>query len=219
MEKSILMRIVSSIPIVGTALALWLEHTQLGMAQYGSFWGLLRGLLVGLVIAITLLGLSEGAIAVFDVGREYINLHVTATPKTEIRTEIMADETKKIYESLMHPGNEVSASGLSFYVVKNTLASVYDGEGFSVTEALQVDLEAISRGWQRAGEGARIVPFFRYDETDEGGRVTHPEKTSVATVTSQDTKAEYVVAQLGGRLILIPLSDYQAAGLPLNGGR
>ena len=87
MEKGILTRMISSIPIVGTALALWLEHTQLGMAQHGKFLGLLRGLLVGLVIAATLIVASEAVIAVFDVGRFWLSAHVTSAIKTKIMVD------------------------------------------------------------------------------------------------------------------------------------
>jgi hypothetical protein len=78
MDKNILIRIVSSIPIVGTALALWLEHTEMGMAQYGSFVGLLRGLVIGMVIAVGLLGASEAVIAGFEIGRFWVTVHFTS---------------------------------------------------------------------------------------------------------------------------------------------
>jgi hypothetical protein len=128
----------------------------------------------------------------------------------------MADEEKKIYDNLIHPGAEHAAHNVDFSAVHNLWASVYDGNPVNFGALLANDPETISRGLQRADDALRIVPFFRYNNTDE---TVSAEREVVATVTNPETKADYVVAQLGGRLILIPLQDYQAAGLPVKGGR
>ena len=60
MEKGIVIRILSSIPILGTALSLWLENTQMAMAQYGSLLRTAaRGLAIGTIIAASLVAASE----------------------------------------------------------------------------------------------------------------------------------------------------------------
>jgi hypothetical protein len=118
----------------------------------------------------------------------------------------------------MHPGAQQDANNVKFYAVKHVWASVYDGNGVNFVDLLQHDPDVISRALQRADSGVRIVPFFRYYEAEEGSipGTLHPAHRDVATITDPDTKAEYVVAQLGGRLILILLPDYQAAGLPMH---
>jgi hypothetical protein len=81
---SIAHRFFSSIPFIGTPLVILVEHTEMGIAQYGSFLGLLRGAMIGLILAVSLIVVSEVAVAAFDVGRFWIEVHVTSRAKVAI---------------------------------------------------------------------------------------------------------------------------------------
>jgi hypothetical protein len=55
-------KFVGSIPVAGPALGIWLEHRQMGIAQYGRFLGLVRGAVVRLILCIGLIVVSEAFI-------------------------------------------------------------------------------------------------------------------------------------------------------------
>jgi hypothetical protein len=84
--QNIVVRMISSIPIVGPFLALGMEHLQMG---------LLRGAVVGLIIAVALIAASEAVIAAFDVGREWVSVHITSSMKTAIRGDFAANQDKE----------------------------------------------------------------------------------------------------------------------------
>ena len=69
MERGLLHRLCSSLPIIGPALGIFIEHVELGCQEHGRFWGLLRGLTLGLVLMASLIAISEGVLIVFEITR------------------------------------------------------------------------------------------------------------------------------------------------------
>jgi len=84
-QANILRRLLPNIPLIGSSLSVFLEHTEMGIVQFGLLIGLLRGAAIGLTIAITLIAFSEAVTAAFDVIREYILVNGTAQIKVHIR--------------------------------------------------------------------------------------------------------------------------------------
>lgn len=99
MERSLLHRLFNSLPIIGPAMGVFIEHTEMGIAQFGAFLGILRGAVVGLIIAAVLIALSETVIAAFDVGREWISVNYTSVWKAGIRGKVLDDQTQAELES------------------------------------------------------------------------------------------------------------------------
>jgi hypothetical protein len=98
-HSSILHRVVSSIPIVGTALAILIEHTETGMAEHGKFIGLVRGVAIGLGLAVGLIAASEAAVAVFDIVRFKIDVDYLS----HVKYAIGAEASRKAIEEINRP--------------------------------------------------------------------------------------------------------------------
>ena len=101
-QSGILRTLGGRIPIIGSALDMFIAHTEMGMEQYGSFLGLLRGVVIGIVIGITLIAVSEVAVALFDVGRFWVSVHVTSHYKAAIGEEA----SRQAFEELNRPSHE-----------------------------------------------------------------------------------------------------------------
>jgi hypothetical protein len=99
-QTNILLKLASSLPVIGTPLAILIEHTELGIAQYGFILGMLRGALVGVVLAIGLIGVSEGLVAVFDVGRYYIAIHYLESIKAGMRADMINEGDEQELQKL-----------------------------------------------------------------------------------------------------------------------
>jgi hypothetical protein len=88
-QTNILLKLASSLPLIGTPLAMLIQHTELFIAQYGFILGALRGAFVGVVLAIVMICVSEVVVAVFDVGRYYIALHYLEPVKAGMRADVI----------------------------------------------------------------------------------------------------------------------------------
>jgi hypothetical protein len=138
MEKSIWVRMASALPIVGTALAMWIEHTEMGMAQYGTFLGLLRGALIGLVIAAAMIAASEGVVAAFDMIRFKVKVCCLAHIKYQIGEDAnrqAAEELNRPYYERHNPSNSCDTTlpvpvcfwrMLSHYEKLHYILGIYD---------------------------------------------------------------------------------------------
>jgi hypothetical protein len=101
-QTSNLRKWFGSIPIVGSALGVFVEHTEMGIAQYGPFFGLLRGAVIGIIIGVALIAVSEVAVALFDVGRFWVSVQVTSRYKAAIGEEA----SRKAFQELNRPYHE-----------------------------------------------------------------------------------------------------------------
>ncbi len=99
-QPNILLRLASSLPVLGNALAIVIELTETGIAQYGYILGLLRGMLTGLVLAAVLIVTSEVLVAVFDVGRYYIAMHYLESIKAQIRADMLHEDEETELQKL-----------------------------------------------------------------------------------------------------------------------
>jgi hypothetical protein len=75
-NRSIGYRIVDSIPFVGKALALVWETTETAIAQHGAVIGLLKGGVVGFVLAICMVVVGEGFYAAYGLGRIWLDYNL-----------------------------------------------------------------------------------------------------------------------------------------------
>jgi len=211
MEKSIWIRMISSTPIVGTALALWIEHTEMGIAQYGTLIGLMRGTVIGFVIAITLLSASEAAIAVFDVVREEVKLRCTYQIIAGRREAAERRSIEEVRRHRMHHAEhpEYIRSSIAYYAVDQGKHARTVGASLTPHQVL----EFLHR-WQRQAVssnaletlriGASVRPFF----FNADGNVAR---------WDVEGKGECVLAEFENNIILIPLPAYRNAGLPMKG--
>jgi hypothetical protein len=94
-QSNILHRVLGGIPIIGQALVIFAEHTEMGVSQYGVFLGLLRGAVIGVVIAAMMIAASEAAVAAFDVTREWVSVHITSSMKAGIRMRVLYEHAKR----------------------------------------------------------------------------------------------------------------------------
>ena len=92
-QRGGLYKFFDSIPLIGKPVTFILDNVDKGTEQHGRFWGLIRGLFVGLIIAVTLVALSEGAAFVFEIGRNWISIHATQ-PILARQREALADAQK-----------------------------------------------------------------------------------------------------------------------------
>lgn len=209
-QRSGLYKFFDSIPLIGKPTAYILDNIEGGIDKYGRFLGSVRGLFIGLLIAVASVVLSEGASVFFDLGREWINTRWAAPKKSEIRATAEKDATQdyiqhKIRLALLP---EVLTTPISFYAVdKSKSAHIINGD--TTPEGLLEFLDQHQHAaltmllLETLPSGATITPFFFDNKSLDVARTDLPEK------------GPCVIASLDGAIIFIPLDAYAAAGLPL----
>ena len=77
-QHGIAYKIFESIPFLGKPMTLVFDHTQDAIAEHGFVVGSVKGIFVGIVIAIVMIASVEAVTAVFEVVREEVRLRWTA---------------------------------------------------------------------------------------------------------------------------------------------
>jgi hypothetical protein len=208
-QRNGLYKFFDSIPLVGKPVTFILDNIEKGTAQHGRFWGLIRGLFVGLILAVTLVALSEGAAFLFEIGRSWINIHQTQPILAAQRAQADADAIKERDEHRIKLGQraEVAKTSITYYLVNNNKDADIVSNKASPSSLIQfLDRSRYayaSAPLQTLQPDAQIVPFFFNNEARD-----------VATVEFHGKKC--VVASLDGNIIFIPLDAYKAANLPMH---
>jgi len=219
MERGLLHRLFSSLPIIGPAMGLFIEHTEMGIAQHGRCMGLLRGAILGTVLMMSLIAVSECVVFGFDMLRYALEVKWGASIKSDFRVEA----TKRVDDDnaalLMHIGaNAVTvANPTRCYLVDEervSARSVDDQAPWEIAWLKQSDPGLFVRPPLTLEVGETIVPFFISNSTHDVAVVAEPQK-----------RVKYVFASLGReryQLVLVPLEDYAISNLPMHentGGR
>src|SRR6266852_4990211 len=84
-NHSVIYNIATSLPIVGAPARFLLDYTNMGISQYGYALGLVRGGLIGLVMFVMMLTLSEGIPLGWEIGHYYFQLRYVEPVKSEER--------------------------------------------------------------------------------------------------------------------------------------
>lgn len=82
---SVVYNIVTTLPIVGRPAAFLFDYTSMGIHQYGYLFGLIRGGVVGGVMFIVMLALSEGIPLGWQIIHYYFEMRYVEPVKAEER--------------------------------------------------------------------------------------------------------------------------------------
>jgi hypothetical protein len=84
-SHSVVYNIVTTLPIVGRPAGFLFDYTSMGIRQYGYLLGLVRGGVVGGVMFVLLLTLSEGIPLCWDIVHYYFQMRYVESVKAEER--------------------------------------------------------------------------------------------------------------------------------------
>jgi hypothetical protein len=101
-QPSNLNRFFSSIPFIGPAMGFVIENTEMGIAQYGIVFGLIRGAAVGLAMAVTLIVIGEGVTVGFRLGRVWLDQNWVNQKEASIKIAVIEKQEKKNREIYVH---------------------------------------------------------------------------------------------------------------------
>lgn len=218
-QRSRAFRFFDGIPVLGKPIAVLIDHVENSVAEHGLFIGLLRGALMGLVIAATVLAAAEGVMLAQRILHSYLQVHVEAPITSGQRTQAVEDDVQSDLERLVHIGTTVSANqNVKYYVVKGVSpSSINDCADVTFEYVLHADSEVFDRATLVLDHRIKVSPFFRrfLERKSIIPLASKPAHNDVATVVNPETKAEYAMAALDEDFILIPIAEYKAAGLPI----
>ena len=101
-NHGVVYNIATSLPVVGTPARFLLDYTRLGISQYGYFLGTLRGGLVGLVMFIMMLTLTEVIPLGWDIVHYYLVMSYVEPVKAEERGMLIDSEPAKSHPQFKH---------------------------------------------------------------------------------------------------------------------
>lgn len=218
-------RMIESLPLgVGKCLALLWEITALGIARWGVLLGLLRGGLIGAILALTMFGLTEAVKTEYDIFSKWVRVHYTADKLTQIMVHASEDYTGWALKELMHQNDPASESfvhrgsfvqpkkDVHFYLVPGIDVIGLDGKS---------DLPAILQGKRVSDlpEGILdkrifILPQFRHIQA-KSSIIPFMSKAGLhELVTISGGSTDCAVVGIDDKTLLIPMDEYRAAGLP-----
>lgn len=209
-QRSGLYKFFDSIPLIGRPVTFILDNVDKGTEQHGRFWGVTRGLFVGLIIAVMLVALSEGANFVFEIGRSWININKTQPILVRQRQAAEDRSIQDREEHVMQLGRVLEVTTPINYYLVDRLGRAQRINGrlasFEVVDTLNEFEEnpVASASSRSLPSGEQITPFFFQNEHRD-----------VATIEVTG-KGTCVFASLDGKIILVPLSSYKAASLPMH---
>lgn len=229
-HRSALYRFFDSVPLIGKPVAIVLDHIEKGVAEHGLFLGLARGLPIGLVLATSLVVVVEAVTYFHGVWNKRVETRYGAAALSRERVAVIEDAAREEREQRIHRAKSpASALGSVRYYALDEMrvdVSTVDGKPPDFGALVERDPDVLRREPRSLGPGVKISAFFHYIEPRENAQIpvvgtTIPATSKqahrdVASVTDPQTNAVYVLAAIGEDLILIPLSDYQASGLPLH---
>ena len=200
-QPSILRRFFASLPIVGTPVSLLIEHTEMGMAQYGAFVGLLRGLCLGLAIAAALIVSAEAVTFGFEMVRYEFGMRYLEGWKSGRRVAAQQRANRWDHDHTLLIGDSTSVMAPMKYFLVSGQGEAERAHG-KMTAADEVQfLDEFEHQYYGSSEvktlpsGETFKPFTYF----VGG---------VATVDTDD-KGECVVAARGdGSIMLVPIKEY-----------
>jgi len=192
---------------------------------------------IGIVIAVSLIIVSEAAMAGFEVVRSGVGLEWTAGKISGQKGVAMEMSIVSRRQEVFHGGSNAPAQTPTRYYAFDEMRvnpSVVDGARIFATSAYDEripplkllemqDPDVLRRDPQILPAGSQIAPFFHYFEASNfyflfiKTPIALEAHRDVATLTDPETKIRYVIAAIGtDRLILIPIHDYETAHLPLH---
>ena len=225
-HRSVLYKFFDTIAIVGKPFAIMLDSVEMAIAEHGLILGLAKGLLVGGIIAVALLVVSEGVLVGFDVVREGTGLLWGWPLKSSQRTHAMDESIAIEKQRIFHRGEMVTLQQrvrCSIFDEMKVNADSITGWQSTKLESLQaLDPDVLNRQ-DTLDAGSGIRPFFHYFEASNVSvlflatpffKKGHHD---AAILTDAGDSSQYVAAAMpDDRLVLIPLQDYQSAHLPMH---
>jgi hypothetical protein len=203
-------KVVETVPFVGKAGTLIMDHTQDAIAEHGFVIGSVKGMLVGIIISLLMITSIEAATAVFEVVREEIRLRWTynmMASRREAADQRGIENRKRNTIHLSDHSGTISRPTEFYGVDQNTGAHIVDGltsEGFLEHVRRYRRYAAALNAPETLPLGASVTPFFLNYGRD------------VAAIDIPD-KETCVIAESEGNVILIPLRAYKTSGLPMKG--
>lgn len=98
-HHNVIYNIATSLPVIGTPSRFLLEYTMMGINQYGYILGLVRGGLVGIVMFVLMLTLTEVIPLGWDIVHYYLQMTYVEPVKAEERGMLLGREPAN-----EHPG-------------------------------------------------------------------------------------------------------------------
>jgi hypothetical protein len=109
-DQNILHRFVGAIPILGPGLAIFVEHVEAGITQYGILLGSIRGIVVGLILCAALIVVSEAVLIGLNTLRDYLEVNSMAGVRVTIRKHAMEDGNQQYVDKYVQREKEVEAN-------------------------------------------------------------------------------------------------------------
>jgi hypothetical protein len=202
--------------------------------------GLARGLPLGILLCVMLIVATEVFQLVHKVVGTGTDIGVFLPAQAEQRTNAFNWSVKAEFERETVYRDEVRtlADALPYYLIWGIDADGIKNSGGELKRIVEGDRnhiwppgdrEVFQRGLKMLPAGAKVYPFFHHHDASvahwfylniEIPFTSKPARRDLAILTDENTKAEFVLAALGrarsAQVALIPLSDYQAAGLPMH---
>lgn len=221
------------LPLVGHGLTLLLDLVEKA--------GLARGLPLGILVFVLTIVAVAGFQFVHKVVESGTDLGFFYPLQAEQRTHAMNWSLKAVHERNTVYRDEVRilTKAISYYSIRGLDADsikhsggdlkplLEADEGYFITRLPQ-DPDLFQRTPKTLPVGAKVFSYFRHYDASvahffylniEIPFTAKPAHRDLAIVKTERNKAEYVLASLGrsrsAEVILIPLADYQAAGLPM----
>jgi hypothetical protein len=219
-QRTAAFRLFDSIPVLGKPVTIILDHLEKGIAVHGVILGLIRGGLMGVVLAAMLFAVSETVVAVHKVWGNWIELHYIAPAISEQRADTIEESTRTTIEEFVHRGAVVAAKqNVPYYAPAHLDPASLDGFGdVTIDDVLRGDPGVFKREPGILDKRILIVPFFRHFREKKSivpgmSRAAHHD---LVTITDPDTRAEYALVAIDEHGLLIPVAAYKAAGLPVS---
>jgi hypothetical protein len=211
-QHGITYKICDSIPFLGKPITLVFDHTQDAISEHGFVVGSVKGVLVGLIIAIVMITSVEAATAVFDVVREEVRLRWTA-PMIAARRQAAEDRTieySRLHQIHLGPHPEITMAPVSYYAIDR-----FGHADILRHDRTPWDIFELLNDYQH-----KAVTSSQLESLPAGSQITlfyfNP-SASVAVTEAFPGKGKCVLAALDGNVILIPLASYKTSGLPMKG--
>jgi hypothetical protein len=211
------------IPVIGHPITL-----MLGLIEKG---GRARGIPLGILLCVMLIVVTEVFQLVHKVVGSGTDLSVLYPAQAEQRTNAINWSVKADFERETVYRDEVRTltKTIPYYSIWGLDASSIKHSGGELKRIVERDSELFQRGVKMLPAGAKVFSFFHHYDASvshafylniEIPFTSKPAHRDLAILTDENTKAEFVLVALGrarsAQVALIPLSDYQSAGLPMH---
>ncbi|MDP8983011.1 MAG: hypothetical protein M3O35_20740 [Acidobacteriota bacterium] len=220
------------IPVIGHPITL-----MLGLIEKG---GLARGIPLGILLCVMLIVATEVFQLVHKVVGSGTDISVLYPAQAEQRTNAINWSVKAEFERETVYRDEVRTltKAIPYYLIWGLDADSIKHSGGELKRILEGDRnhmwppgdrELFERGARMLPAGAKVFSFFHHYDASlshvlylniEIPFTSKPAHRDLAILTDENTKAEFVLVALGrarsAQVALIPLSDYQSAGLPMH---